>query len=42
MLEQAIEQLGDVEVELLVTGSAGMGICEKFDLPFHSGGGGFC
>jgi len=34
MLEEATEHLGNVEVELLVTGSAGLGICEKFDLPF--------
>jgi len=34
MLEEATQQFGDIEVELLVTGSAGLGICEKFDLPF--------
>ena len=34
MLEEAVETLGIVEVDLLVTGSAGLGICEKFELPF--------
>ncbi len=34
MLGGAALQLGDVSVDLLVTGSAGMGICEQFDLPF--------
>jgi predicted CoA-substrate-specific enzyme activase len=34
MSEKAKEHLGDVRVDLLVTGSAGLGICEKFDLPF--------
>jgi len=34
MLEKAIEHLGNAQVELLVTGSAGLGVCEKFDLPF--------
>ena len=34
MLEEATERLGDVKFDLLVTGSAGLGICEKFDLPF--------
>jgi predicted CoA-substrate-specific enzyme activase len=34
MLGEAIESLGDIEVDLLVTGSAGLGISEKFDLPF--------
>jgi predicted CoA-substrate-specific enzyme activase len=34
ILQEALESLGDVSVGLLVTGSAGMGICEKFDLPF--------
>jgi predicted CoA-substrate-specific enzyme activase len=34
MLNEAVQSLGDVEVELLVTGSAGLGISEKFDLPF--------
>lgn len=33
-LSAAKEKLGDVEVELLVTGSAGMGVCERYDLPF--------
>ena len=34
LLAEALEYLGDVKVELLITGSAGMGISEKFDLPF--------
>ena len=34
ILQEALESLGDVSVDLLVTGSAGMGICEKFELPF--------
>lgn len=34
MLAEAKESLGDAEVEVLVTGSAGMGVCERFDLPF--------
>jgi len=34
ILQEALESLGDVSVGLLVTGSAGMGICEKFELPF--------
>ena len=34
ILQEALETHGDVSVNLLVTGSAGMGICEKFDLPF--------
>jgi activator of 2-hydroxyglutaryl-CoA dehydratase len=34
MLVDASGCLGDVTVDLLVTGSAGLGICEKFDLPF--------
>jgi len=34
LLKEAVDHLGHVEVDLLVTGSAGMGISEKFDLPF--------
>lgn len=34
MLSEAKESLGDVEAEVLVTGSAGMGVCERFELPF--------
>ncbi|MBU0511877.1 MAG: CoA activase, partial [Chloroflexi bacterium] len=34
MLEDATECLGNVTFDLLLTGSAGLGICEKFDLPF--------
>jgi len=34
ILCEAIEKLGNVNVEFLVTGSAGMGLAEKYDLPF--------
>ncbi len=34
ILKEAEEILGDVDFDLLVTGSAGMGLGEKFDLPF--------
>ncbi|MBM3179017.1 MAG: CoA activase [Chloroflexi bacterium] len=34
MLADAKEKLGDVEVDVLITGSAGMGVCERFSLPF--------
>jgi predicted CoA-substrate-specific enzyme activase len=34
LLNEAQRALGDVEVHLLLTGSAGLGLCEKFDLPF--------
>ncbi len=34
MLADAKEKLGDVEVEVLITGSAGMGVSERFALPF--------
>jgi predicted CoA-substrate-specific enzyme activase len=34
MLQQAAQSLGDVEVALLITGSAGLGISEKYHLPF--------
>jgi predicted CoA-substrate-specific enzyme activase len=33
-LAEIKEKLGDVKVEILVTGSAGMGVCERFSLPF--------
>lgn len=33
-LHEAIEHQGNIDVELLMTGSAGMGIAEKYDLPF--------
>ena len=34
ILAEAKEKLGDVEVDVLITGSAGMGVCERFSLPF--------
>jgi predicted CoA-substrate-specific enzyme activase len=34
MLRDAQQSLGNVEVDMLITGSAGMGISETFDLPF--------
>jgi len=34
MLADAKEKLGDVQVDVLITGSAGMGVCERFALPF--------
>ena len=34
ILKEAVQSLGDVVVDLLVTGSAGLGISEKFGLPF--------
>ena len=34
LLKAAVQTLGTIDVELLVTGSAGMGISEKFNLPF--------
>jgi predicted CoA-substrate-specific enzyme activase len=34
ILKDATQSLGNVDVKLTVTGSAGMGISEKFDLPF--------
>ena len=34
ILEETRHRLGDIQVDLLVTGSAGLGICEKFNLPF--------
>ncbi|MDH5605966.1 MAG: acyl-CoA dehydratase activase-related protein, partial [Anaerolineae bacterium] len=34
MVEEAETELGDVQVDLLVTGSAGMGLSEKYTIPF--------
>ena len=34
ILAEAREKLGDVEVDALITGSAGLGISERFHLPF--------
>jgi len=34
ILQRALGELGDVSLEVLVTGSAGMGISEKYGLPF--------
>ena len=34
ILEDARQALGDVQVNLLVTGSAGMGVTEQYNLPF--------
>ena len=34
ILEEARKVLGDIQVSLLVTGSAGMGITEQYKLPF--------
>ncbi len=34
ILLEALQTLGNVKIDLLVTGSAGMGIAEKFNLPF--------
>ena len=34
LVEEARRTLGDVQVQVLLTGSAGMGLCEKFNLPF--------
>jgi predicted CoA-substrate-specific enzyme activase len=34
IIDEALQSLGDVRVKLLVTGSAGLGISEKFGLPF--------
>ena len=34
IVRDAMDQLGDVPVSLLVTGSAGLGVTEKYDLPF--------
>jgi predicted CoA-substrate-specific enzyme activase len=34
MLLEAMQALGDAKVDLLVTGSAGLGVTEKYNLPF--------
>ena len=34
MVQEGIKSLGDIKINLLITGSAGMGISEKFNLPF--------
>ena len=34
VLEEAHNQMGDIELDLAVTGSAGMGIAESFGIPF--------
>ncbi|MCP4543092.1 MAG: CoA activase [Chloroflexi bacterium] len=34
ILGQALDSLGNVKVNLLITGSAGLGISEKFNIPF--------
>ncbi|NOZ71395.1 MAG: CoA activase [Chloroflexi bacterium] len=34
ILQEALQSLGDIKVNLLVTGSAGLGVSEKFDVPF--------
>ncbi|MBI9043501.1 MAG: hypothetical protein JEZ06_03395 [Anaerolineaceae bacterium] len=34
MLREAMEKLGNIDIEFLVTGSAGMGLAETYDLPF--------
>ena len=34
ILQKALQSLGDIEASLLVTGSAGLGVSEKFNLPF--------
>ena len=34
IFKEALEKLGDVELDLAVTGSAGMGAAEVFGLPF--------
>ncbi|MEW6401544.1 MAG: acyl-CoA dehydratase activase [Chloroflexota bacterium] len=33
-LAEAREKLGDIQTEVLITGSAGLGVSERFDLPF--------
>ena len=33
VLEEALQSLGNVQLDLLVTGSAGMGVTEKHDFP---------
>ena len=34
ILENAVEVLGDIEFDLKITGSAGMGVAESFNIPF--------
>ncbi len=34
LLDETRQALGDCTVHLLITGSAGLGLCEKFNLPF--------
>jgi predicted CoA-substrate-specific enzyme activase len=34
LLDEAQQELGNLAVDLLLTGSAGLGLCEKFNLPF--------
>ncbi|MCJ7434073.1 MAG: acyl-CoA dehydratase activase, partial [Anaerolineales bacterium] len=34
ILANAKEKFGDMEMDVLITGSAGMGVCERFNLPF--------
>ncbi|MEN8173081.1 MAG: acyl-CoA dehydratase activase [Chloroflexota bacterium] len=34
ILEEALQSLGNVQLDLLVTGSAGMGVSEKYNFPF--------
>lgn len=34
ILKQVIEAIGDIEFDLKITGSAGMGFAESFDIPF--------
>ena len=34
ILQEAVEQLGNAAVKISITGSAGMGLSEKFELPF--------
>ena len=33
ILHEAMEKLGNANIEFLVTGSAGMGVAEKYDCP---------
>lgn len=34
ILEEALQELGDIELDLALTGSAGMGMAEAFNIPF--------
>jgi predicted CoA-substrate-specific enzyme activase len=34
ILAEAKEKVGNVKMDVLITGSAGMGVCERFSLPF--------